>query len=147
MTSPFSRSHPVQARLATRGARSEHVGLRPVEVTMQPICANLFSDLPAESDDEVVTNLFSAPRVRIERIVSTGQASPADFWYDQAWSEWVLVVSGSAKVLFADTMTSHLMGPGDYLQIPPHRRHRVEWTEPNTATVWLAVHFDDGPAA
>jgi cupin 2 domain-containing protein len=29
---------------------------------------------------------------------------------------------------------------GDYLHIPAHLRHRVEWTAENEVTVWLAVH-------
>jgi len=30
--------------------------------------------------------------------------------------------------------------PGDWIEIPPHVRHRVEWTETDEPTVWLAIH-------
>jgi cupin 2 domain-containing protein len=33
------------------------------------------------------------------------------------------------------------MKPGDFLNIPAHRRHRVEWTTPGEPTIWLAVHY------
>ena len=31
--------------------------------------------------------------------------------------------------------------PGDFVNIPAHRRHRGEWTTPDEATIWLAVHY------
>ncbi|HIJ64154.1 MAG TPA: cupin domain-containing protein [Rhodospirillaceae bacterium] len=103
--------------------------------------SNLFADIDAGSAQEAVAILAMAGGVRIERIVSTGQASPTGFWYDQAEAEWVLVVSGSAELLFEGDDHAMRLGPGDYLLIPPHRRHRVEWTDPERPTVWLAVHF------
>jgi cupin 2 domain-containing protein len=33
------------------------------------------------------------------------------------------------------------MLPGAYVHIPAHRKHRVEWTDPNQPTIWLAVHY------
>ena len=32
-----------------------------------------------------------------------------------------------------------ILAPGDYIEIPPHVRHRVEWTDADWPTVWLAV--------
>jgi len=110
---------------------------------MPTMFGSLLAEIPVRSAEEVITELVSRPGVRIERIVSTGQASPPDFWYDQTWAEWVLVVSGSASVQFADEIAPRHMGAGDFLLIPPHRRHRVAWTDPNQPTVWLAVHFND----
>ncbi len=109
---------------------------------MQTMAGNLFANLPGRPADEVVTALAAAPGLRIERIVSTGQASPPDFWYDQDQAEWVMVVSGSAVLRFADEAEPRHLTAGDYLLIPPHQRHRVERTDPATPTVWLAVHFD-----
>ena len=86
--------------------------------------------------------LLETPRVRIERIVSTGQASPPGFWYDQDRAEWVLVVSGAAGLLFEGEAEPLSLGPGDWVHIPAHRRHRVLWTDPANPTVWLAVHHD-----
>ena len=104
--------------------------------------ANLFADLPpAPEAAERFTDLLRRPGVRIERIVSTGQCSPPDFWYDQAEGEWVLVLRGAARLRFADEEADRWLGPGDWLEIAPHRRHRVEWTTPDEATVWLAVFF------
>jgi cupin 2 domain-containing protein len=83
---------------------------------------------------------MSSPGLRIERVVSRGQASPAGFWYDQAQDEWVIVLAGSALVMFEGESAATRMAPGDHVHIPAHRRHRVEWTDPEQATIWLAVH-------
>ncbi len=102
---------------------------------------NLFADLPARLAHEQVTTLVSTPAVRIERIVSCGQASAADFWYDQPQAEWVIVLAGAATVTFAGDAAVVRLAPGDYLHIPARHRHRVDWTDPAQATVWLAVHY------
>lgn len=102
--------------------------------------ANLFADIPARLAQEEITTLMSAPDLRIERIVSRGQSSPPGFWYDQAQAEWVIVLAGSALVTLEGDSAPMRMGPGDHVHIPAHRRHRVEWTDPAQATVWLAVH-------
>lgn len=102
---------------------------------------NLFADLSAQSDHEVFSAILSRPALRIERIVSHGQASPDGFWYDQPHGEWVLVLAGMARLRFADESASRTLVPGDHVDIPPHRRHRVDWTDPAQPTVWLAVHY------
>ena len=102
---------------------------------------NLFAALPAHLDAEQITALVANENLRIERIVSSGQASPPGFWYDQASAEWVLLVSGSAGLLFEGEAEPRTLRPGDYLLIPAHRRHRVAWTDAEQPTVWLAVHF------
>jgi len=101
---------------------------------------NLFADVPARLGREEVTTLVSAPAVRIERIVSRGQSNAADFWYDQPQAEWVIVLAGAATVTFEGQAAVRLV-PGDYLHIAAHRRHRVDWTDPAQATIWLAVHY------
>ena len=100
---------------------------------------NLFSLLPSAHAAERVDMLVTLPGVRIERIVSQGQASPPGFWYDQEEGEWVLLLAGAARVRFADETDARLLGPGDWLDIAPHRRHRVDWTDPAVPTIWLAV--------
>ncbi len=90
---------------------------------------------------ELVDALLSRPGLRIERIVSQGQASPAGFWYDQAEGEWVLVLAGAARLRFEDEPDARLLGPGDWLDIAPRRRHRVDWTDPAVPTIWLAVYY------
>ncbi len=104
---------------------------------------NLLSDLPADLSKEVVETLAERGSVRIERIVSHGQASPDRFWYDQEEHEWVAVLKGEARLLFEGNDEAITMRPGDYVLIPAHRRHRVEWTTPDGPTVWLAVFFGD----
>jgi cupin 2 domain-containing protein len=101
---------------------------------------NLFADLPARLAHEEVVTLLAAPNLRIERIVSRGQSSAVDFWYDQPRPEWVVVLAGAATVAF-DGEAAVRLAPGDYLHIPAHRRHRVDWTDPDQTTVWLAVHY------
>jgi cupin 2 domain-containing protein len=102
---------------------------------------NLLASLPHGLAAEQTIELVANENLRIERIVSTGQASPPGFWYDQAWAEWVLVLTGAAGVLFEGETQPRVLRAGDYLLIPPHRRHRVAWTDPEGATVWLAVHY------
>jgi cupin 2 domain-containing protein len=96
--------------------------------------------VPTRADQEETAVLAALPGVRIERIVSTGQASPAGFWYDQDWAEWVILLAGSAGLLIEGEGAPRILAPGDYLEIPPHVRHRVEWTDADRPTVWLAVH-------
>jgi cupin 2 domain-containing protein len=102
---------------------------------------NLFADLPARSDAELTTILAARPGARVERIVSTGQASPAGFWHDQDWAEWVIVLEGAAGLLVEGEERPRILRPGDYVELPAHARHRVEWTDPDRPTVWLAVHW------
>jgi cupin 2 domain-containing protein len=101
---------------------------------------NLFDDLPRHEDTELFSELLSAKGVRIERIVSTGQSTPADRPYDQDQDEWVLLVSGSAGI-WIEGEGERALRPGDYVLIPAHCLHRVTWTAKDQPTVWLAVHF------
>jgi cupin 2 domain-containing protein len=103
---------------------------------------NLLTDLPQPSSGEVFDELLRRPGLRVERIVSTGQASPPGFWYDQPQREWVLVLSGAAGLRFEDEAAVRTLRPGDFADIAAHRRHRVEWTDPDRPTVWLALHID-----
>jgi cupin 2 domain-containing protein len=102
---------------------------------------NLFAEIPTTLPDELVQVLLTAGSVRIERIVSLGHASPPGFWYDQDQAEWVIVLQGLARIRFEDAEPIE-MKRGDFLNIAPHRRHRVEWTTPDEPAIWLAVHYD-----
>jgi len=109
--------------------------------------ANLFEQLPASnSNAEQFLELLARPGLRIERIVSTGQASPPGFWYDQEGGEWVLVTAGEALLRFEDEPEPRRLKAGDFVDIAPHRRHRIDWTHPEQPTVWLAVHYGDAPS-
>lgn len=101
---------------------------------------SLFAHLPRSTvENEQFSALLARPGLRIERIVSTGQCSPDDFWYDQNEGEWVTVLQGEARLRFEDRVL-HLKA-GDYVDIPPHCRHRVDWTAPDQLTIWLAVFY------
>jgi cupin 2 domain-containing protein len=103
------------------------------------VLTNIFENLPARSEDEEFTDLFSRKGVRIERIVSNGQSTPTDAPYDQGHDEWVLL-RGSAS-LWVDGDGERDLRPGDHVLIPAHRLHRVTRTAENGPTVWLAIHF------
>lgn len=104
---------------------------------------NLYDALPARAmAEEQISELLTRPGLRIERIVSTGQASPHGFWYDQPTHEWVAVLSGEARLRFADEDAARTLRAGDFVSIPAHRKHRVEWTHPEMPTIWLAVYHD-----
>ena len=101
---------------------------------------NLLTPLPGHIDHEKVEELLSQPNVKIERILSKGQTSPETGWYDQDKNEWVVVLQGAGDITFDDGDKVRLQ-PGDHLNIPAHRRHKVSWTDPDSVTVWLAVFY------
>lgn len=103
---------------------------------------NLRQGLPQQRlADEIVDVLAARGAVRVERIVSTGQATPAGTWYDQGTDEWVLVASGAARLRIEGEDADRELGEGDWLVLPAHCRHRVTYTQADPPTVWLAVHF------
>jgi cupin 2 domain-containing protein len=109
--------------------------------TASPVSNILSPDVPRGAD-ETVDPLLNADGVRLERIVSHGQASPAGVWYDQEEAEWVMVLSGRARLTVEGETSDRELRPGDSLFLPAHCRHRVAWTAPDQATVWLALFVD-----
>lgn len=105
---------------------------------------NLFDNLPDSLTNEFAEVLTANANVRIERIVSTGQSSAEDFWYDQDEQEWVAVLQGEAALLFEGDSEPVVLQQGDHVLIAARRRHRVEWTSQEGPTVWLAVFFASG---
>jgi cupin 2 domain-containing protein len=104
--------------------------------------SNLFKNIPFELKDELIDILFEGKDIRIERIVSKGHSSPSGFWYDQDKNEFVIILKGSAGLMFEGGDRVIIMRTGDSMNIPAHQRHRVEWTAPNKHTVWLAIFYD-----
>ena len=91
--------------------------------------------------DELSEVMLTGRDLRIERIVSHGQASPPGFWYDQDEDEWVMLLEGEATLrLDGDAPLLRLM-PGMHVHLPAHLRHRVESTAADRRTVWLAVFY------
>ena len=103
--------------------------------------ANLFEQIPSRLAEEEVRTLVAGAGVTIERILSMGQATPPGEWYDQERDEFVVVLEGSAGLLFEDEAAPRTMRRGDWVCIPAHVRHRVEWTDADQPTIWLAVHY------
>jgi len=102
---------------------------------------NLFTDFPNMLTEELVETLAENQHIRIERIMSTGHTSPEGFWYDQDEHEWVAVLKGEAKLRFEGDDEPIHMRPGNFVNIPAHKKHRVEWTTPDQPTMWLAVFY------
>ena len=102
---------------------------------------NILADLPDSAAAELFETILEKPGIKIERIISTGQATPAGEWYDQEHDEWVLLLCGAARLLIEGEEAARRLGTGDFLLLPAGCRHRVEWTDPDQKSVWLAVHF------
>ena len=106
---------------------------------------NLLDRLRRGAPDEALEALVASGAVTIERIVSDGHATPDREWYDQETDEWVAVVRGSAGLRFEGEPAARVLRAGDWVHIPAHARHRVEWTDGREPTVWLAVHWRATP--
>jgi cupin 2 domain-containing protein len=106
---------------------------------MMSIFTNIFADIPKHAAQELFTKLLDSPGIRIERIVSYGTSSPEGFWYDQDHDEWVIVLQGAARLALEESVVE--LKPGDFLNLPAHTKHRVEWTTPDEPTIWLAIHY------
>ena len=101
---------------------------------------NIYANLE-QSGGETFLDLLNANHLRIERIVSTGQATAPGEWLDQDRAEWVILLRGAAGLLFEGDAQPRLIKAGDYVNIPAHTRHRVEWTAQDEPTIWLAMHY------
>ncbi|MBZ0199528.1 MAG: cupin domain-containing protein [Ignavibacteriaceae bacterium] len=102
---------------------------------------NIFASLPEDFSLEVFETILTSGDVKLERIVSKGHSSPEGFWYDQDENEWVLLLQGRAELKYFDDDENKILKAGDYLNIPAHTKHRVEWTSPNEETIWLALFY------
>ena len=101
---------------------------------------NIFNAIPKNIDAEVFEQLIKSDDVTIERIISKGHTSPDTGWNDQNKNEWVMVLQGEAILSFKDESSTRLKA-GDFINIAAHKKHKVEWTDPEKETIWLAVHY------
>lgn len=101
---------------------------------------NIFNNIPADLSEEVFQTLCKSENVHIERIISNGQSTPENEWYDQENNEWVILLQGKAGIRFENEELEEL-NAGDFINIPAHKKHRVEWTEKDVETIWLAIHY------
>ena len=102
---------------------------------------NVYSAIPDHFREEILETLVDSGRVLIQRIISDSHKSPEGFWYDQPEGEFVLLLEGMAALRFEGEDELNVLKPGDWVDIPAHVRHRVEWTDPKQKTVWLAVFY------
>ena len=108
---------------------------------MDKMPINLFQNIPEELNQELVEKLIEQDSFRLERIVSRGQISPPDFWYDQDEHEWVVILAGKAQLQIDGLEQPVTLNPGDTYNLPAHTKHRVAWTAPNQDTIWLTVFW------
>lgn len=100
---------------------------------------NVFEELPINKNEELFFEIFKNETIKIEKIVSNGQTSPDNFWYEQKENEFVLLLEGFAIVEFEDFEME--LKKGDCLNIKAMQKHRVKFTSLNETTVWFAVFY------
>ncbi|RXJ68260.1 cupin [Halarcobacter ebronensis] len=100
---------------------------------------NIFENIKINKQDEQFFELLKSDNIRVEKIVSNGQFSPKDFWYEQDENEFVLLLKGEAILEFENK--EYILKEGDYLNIPQKIKHRVKYTSKNEPTIWLAIFY------
>ena len=110
-----------------------------------PDRSNLLDPAPAASGHEIEEELCSGRDWRLIRISSNGSRSPDGFWYQQNEHEWLTLLKGSARLRLEDPEECLELSVGDQLMLPAGRRHRVERTDADPGTVWLALYWHAHP--
>ena len=105
---------------------------------------NIFSKIPEKLRKELFEDIAQGGAFKLERIVSKGHAMPKGEWYDQDKDEWLILLKGKAGIVIDGKKEAITLEPGDYLSLPAHQKHRVEWTDADSETVWLALHYEPG---
>jgi cupin 2 domain-containing protein len=100
---------------------------------------NIFEKIKIDKKDEQFFEIFKNDKMKIEKIVSNGQKSPKDFWYEQDKSEYILLLSGFAILEFEDFEIE--LKKGDCLNIDAFLKHRVKFTSLDEPTIWFAVFY------
>eukprot|EP01080_Neovahlkampfia_damariscottae_P012338 gene12338-gene5798 len=102
---------------------------------------NIFETFEEKPTEEIFETILKNKNITLERIITNGQTTPPGEWYNQDRDEWVLLLKGSALMLFEDNKIQTL-NSGDYLLIPKFYKHRVQWIDPDNECIWLALHFN-----
>lgn len=105
---------------------------------------NLFRDLATGPGETIDALLTGRGDVTVERIVSHGGRAPAEGVFEQDWTEFVVLMQGEARLVTLEPDKTFDLKPGDWLEIPPKRRHYVAWTSREPPAIWLAVHLKPG---
>lgn len=113
---------------------------RQTEIMIQ--IKNFFEELPLNRDSEFFEDILEHKGFKLERIISFGQNTPENEWFDQDQDEWVILLKGSASLVFEDKPGEIELKPGDHLLIKAHQKHRVSYTDPEQPSFWAAIHFD-----
>lgn len=93
---------------------------------------NIFEQELYDKENEVLDTLFENKKIKIERILSSGQISER---YDQEEDEWVILLKGESKIEMEGRII-HL-SKGDHLYIPAHSKHKVIYS--SRECMWLCV--------
>ena len=100
---------------------------------------NIFDKIIVDKEEENFFEIFKNETIKIEKIVSNGQTSPENFWYEQEKSEFILLLEGFAILEFEDKQVE--LVKGDCLNIEAFQKHRVKFTSLDEPTVWFAVFY------
>ena len=100
---------------------------------------NIFTHTEVNKEEEIFFEIFKNDIIKIEKIVSNGQKSPDNFWYEQEKSEFILLLEGYAILEFEDREMELIKG--DCLNIKAMQKHRVKYTSEKEPTIWFAVFY------
>ncbi|MGJ0310806.1 cupin [Aliarcobacter cryaerophilus] len=100
---------------------------------------NIFKEIPIDKSEEKFFEIFKNENIKIEKIISNGQKSSDNFWYEQEKSEYILLLGGYAILEFEDFEIE--LFKGDCLNIEAFKKHRVKFTSLDEPTIWFAIFY------
>ena len=100
---------------------------------------NIFTQIIVDKKEERFFEIFKNEIIKVEKIVSNGQTSPENFWYEQEKSEFILLLEGFAILEFENREVE--LKKGDCLNIQAMQKHRVKFTSQDEPTIWFAVFY------
>jgi len=100
---------------------------------------NIFENIIIDKKQEQFFELIKNDNIKIEKIVSNGQSSPINFWYEQKENEFVLLLKGNAILEYKDKEV--ILKEGDFINIPAFTKHRVKYTNEKEPTIWLTIFY------
>lgn len=105
---------------------------------------HIYENILIDKSKEEFLDLLNHDNIRIERIVSNGQKSEEDFWYEQEENEFVLLLDGDAvlEIQNEDGSIKEIeLNKNEYINIKAYVKHRVKYTNTSKPTVWLAIFY------
>ena len=100
---------------------------------------NIFEQIIVNKNEEKFFEVFKNETIKVEKIVSNGQKSPENFWYEQEKSEFILLLEGFAILEFENRVVE--LKKGDCLNIEAYQKHKVKFTSLDEPTIWFAVFY------